>query len=127
MLDFDFDKALTMHRAWKMKFHIALGRVQGEDFDSRPLGDATRCQLGHWLDANAAALRAFPAAVELLPVHEDFHRQSRAIADAIREGRILMARDVQQMNSYLRRGRVDWVTETPGTGCPTKPRREPNW
>jgi phosphonate transport system substrate-binding protein len=34
----------------------------------------------------------------------------------IREGRILMARDVQQMNSYLRRGRVDWVTETPGTG-----------
>jgi phosphonate transport system substrate-binding protein len=33
----------------------------------------------------------------------------------IREGRILMARDVQQMNSYLRRGRVDWVTETAGT------------
>jgi phosphonate transport system substrate-binding protein len=34
----------------------------------------------------------------------------------IREGRILMARDAQQMNSYLRRGRVDWVTETAGTG-----------
>ena len=33
----------------------------------------------------------------------------------IREGRILMARDVQQMTSYLRRGRVDWVTETAGT------------
>ena len=32
----------------------------------------------------------------------------------IREGRILMARDAQQMNSYLRRGRVDWVTETAG-------------
>lgn len=32
----------------------------------------------------------------------------------ITEGRILMARDVQQMNSYLRRGRVDWVTETAG-------------
>ena len=30
----------------------------------------------------------------------------------IREGRILMARDEQQMASYLRRGRVDWVTET---------------
>lgn len=30
----------------------------------------------------------------------------------IREGRILMARDAQQMMSYLRRGRVDWVTET---------------
>lgn len=34
----------------------------------------------------------------------------------IREGRILMARNVQQMDSYLRRGRVDWVTETAATG-----------
>lgn len=33
----------------------------------------------------------------------------------ITEGRILMARDAQQMGSYLRRGRVDWVTETSGT------------
>lgn len=33
----------------------------------------------------------------------------------IREGRILMARDLQQMTSYLRRGRVDWVTETAAT------------
>ncbi len=33
----------------------------------------------------------------------------------IREGRILMARDVRQMASYLRRDRVDWVTETAGT------------
>lgn len=34
----------------------------------------------------------------------------------IREGRILMARDVQQMLSYVRRGRVDWVTETAASG-----------
>lgn len=34
----------------------------------------------------------------------------------IHEGRILMARDAQQMASYLRRGRVDWITETAGTG-----------
>jgi len=33
----------------------------------------------------------------------------------IREGRVLMARDAQQMQSYLRRDRVDWVTETSGT------------
>lgn len=33
----------------------------------------------------------------------------------IREGRVLMARDVRQMASYLRRDRVDWVTETAGT------------
>ena len=34
----------------------------------------------------------------------------------IREGRILMARDIQQMGSYLRRGRVDWVTGSVATG-----------
>jgi phosphonate transport system substrate-binding protein len=33
----------------------------------------------------------------------------------IREGRILMARDLQQMGSYLRRGRVDWATGTSAT------------
>ncbi|MFT3755645.1 MAG: phosphate/phosphite/phosphonate ABC transporter substrate-binding protein [Pseudoxanthomonas sp.] len=32
----------------------------------------------------------------------------------ITRGRILMARDAQQMTSYLRRSRVDWVTETAG-------------
>jgi phosphonate transport system substrate-binding protein len=32
----------------------------------------------------------------------------------IRRGRVLMAQDNQQMISYLRRGKVDWVTETAG-------------
>jgi phosphonate transport system substrate-binding protein len=42
----------------------------------------------------------------------------------IREGRILMAKDAQQMASYLRRGRVDWVTETAGTGMMLRQRAE---
>lgn len=53
------------------------------------------------------------------------YEQLRALLDyvvprmkdvGIHEGRILMAKDAQQMASYLRRGRVDWVTETAGTG-----------
>ena len=32
----------------------------------------------------------------------------------IRSGRILMAKDLQQMTSYLRRGQVDWINETAG-------------
>lgn len=36
----------------------------------------------------------------------------RMAAVGIREGRILMARDASRMTSYLRHGRVDWVTET---------------
>lgn len=38
----------------------------------------------------------------------------RMASVGIRSGRILMARDLQQMASYMRRGRVDWVTETAG-------------
>lgn len=34
----------------------------------------------------------------------------------IRAGRVLMARDMQQMGSYVRRGRVDWVTGSVATG-----------
>lgn len=89
MQDFDFDNALAMHRAWKMKFHLELGRVQGEEVDTRALGDATQCDLGRWLAANAAELEASRAAAELMPAHGEFHRQSRAIADAVRHGRIL--------------------------------------
>ncbi len=32
----------------------------------------------------------------------------------IHEGRVLMARDAQQMVSYLRQGKVDWISETSG-------------
>jgi phosphonate transport system substrate-binding protein len=41
---------------------------------------------------------------------------ARLAPEGVREGRILMARDTQQMASYLRRGRVDWVTETAAMG-----------
>ncbi|MBK6728631.1 MAG: phosphate/phosphite/phosphonate ABC transporter substrate-binding protein [Xanthomonadales bacterium] len=37
----------------------------------------------------------------------------RLAAAGISEGAVLLARDPQQMAGYLRRGRVDWVTETP--------------
>lgn len=33
----------------------------------------------------------------------------------IREGKVLMARDAQQMVSYLRQGKVDWIGETSAT------------
>ena len=93
MQAFDFDNALTMHRAWKMKFHLALGSVQGKDYDTQPIGDAAHCSLGQWLAANAGELAGSAAAGKLLPVHEEFHRQSKTIADEIRQGRILQMTD----------------------------------
>lgn len=51
---------------------------------------------------------------QLQPLLEYVVARMRSVG--IREGRILMARDAQQMATYLRRGQVDWVTETAGTG-----------
>ena len=93
MHTFDFDDAVTMHRAWKMKFHLALGSVQGRDYDTQPIGDAAQCKLGIWLTANAGQLERYAAALELRAVHEEFHRQSKDIADNIRNGNILSMGD----------------------------------
>ena len=41
----------------------------------------------------------------------------RMTSVGIRAGRILMAKDLQQMGSYLRRGRVDWINETAGNAA----------
>lgn len=101
MQRFDFDNALTMHRAWKMKFHLALGSVQGKDYDTAPIGDAAQCRLGIWLAANAGELAQIAAAQELLAVHEEFHRRSKDIADSIRNGQIL-SMDDPDIAAYLR-------------------------
>jgi hypothetical protein len=93
MQPFDFDNALDMHRAWKMKFHVALGSVHGKDYDTAPIGDAASCRLGKWLADNADELAGNVAAARLIPFHDEFHRQSKAIADEIRSGSVLELSD----------------------------------
>lgn len=100
MQAFDFENALTMHRAWKMKFHMALGSVQDKGYDTGEIGDAANCSLGLWLAANAGELAGSATAGRLLPVHEELHRQSKAIADEIRDGSILVMTD-PAIVSYL--------------------------
>jgi hypothetical protein len=93
MQKFDFDGAVTMHRSWKMKFHLALDTIRGRDFDTQPIADDAQCALGHWLSANAGELEGFASARELMTVHREFHRQSASIADDIRNGRIVRLTD----------------------------------
>jgi hypothetical protein len=107
MQAFDFDHAITMHRSWKMRFHLALDRVQDKDFDTQPIGNAAQCSLGQWLAANAGELENFASARELLTAHEEFHRQSQSIADAIRIGKILRMTD----NSILEFGALSGKIE----------------
>lgn len=84
--------------------------------------------LAAWLLCCAGPLLAADGVLVLGRVSDDPRRhyeQLKPLLDyvvprmrdvGIREGRILMAKDPQQMMSYLRRGKVDWVTETPGNG-----------
>lgn len=107
MQAFDFDNAITLHRSWKMKFHLALDRVQGQDFDTQPIGDAAQCSLGQWLAANAGELQAFASARELVTVHEEFHRQAQSIADAIRTGMIVRLSDKFIIEFGILSGRIE--------------------
>jgi len=78
--------------------------------------------------ALAAVARADPGVLVLGRISDDpqrHHDQLKPLLDyvvprmgdvGIREGRILMAPDASRMTSYVRHGRVDWVTETVSTG-----------
>lgn len=80
------------------------------------------------LVAIGSVVRADPGVLVLGRISDDPQRhndQLKPLLDyvvprmadvGIREGRILMARDASRMTSYLRHGRVDWVTETAATG-----------
>jgi len=105
------------------------GRVSDRD---RPLLRGVRSL------ATALLLTLLPAVLQAEPIDPQVlvlgrisddpkrhHEQLKPLLDyvvermadvGIREGRVLMARDSRQMASYLRRGRVDWVTETAATG-----------
>ncbi len=93
MQAFDFDSAISWHRSWKMKFHMALDTIRSKDFDTQPIGDDTQCRLGQWLAANASELAGSGSAKELVTVHGKFHRQSQSIADAIRNEKIVQLND----------------------------------
>ncbi|MCF8178212.1 MAG: CZB domain-containing protein [Sulfuritalea sp.] len=93
MQAFDFDSAISWHRSWKMKFHIALDTIRDRDFDTQPIGDDTQCRLGQWLAGNAGELAGSKVVGELLKVHSEFHRQSQSIADDIRNGKIVQMGD----------------------------------
>ena len=93
MQKFDFDGAVTMHRSWKMRFHLALDAIRSPAYDTQPLGDDAQCPLGQWLAANAGELGRFESARELLAIHHDFHQRSESIADEIRMGRIVHLND----------------------------------
>ncbi|MEC5113850.1 phosphate/phosphite/phosphonate ABC transporter substrate-binding protein, partial [Xanthomonas oryzae] len=88
------------------------------------------CLIACWLIAGAGLAAtvsaAHPSVLVLGRISDDpaiNYEQLKPLLDyvvprmrevGIRRGEILMAPDARQMSSYLRRGRVDWVSETTG-------------
>ncbi|GHE25223.1 phosphate/phosphite/phosphonate ABC transporter substrate-binding protein [Vulcaniibacterium thermophilum] len=94
--------AVSRIAAWVLcAFALAIPRV------AAPATDGGVLVLGRISDDPKAHYDQLKPLLEYVVAHmEDL---------GVRHGRILMAKDAQQMASYLRRGRVDWVTETAGS------------
>jgi len=107
MQAFDFDSAVTMHRSWKMKFHLAIDNIRSRDFATQPIGDDAQCSLGRWLAANAGDLEGFDSARELMAIHQEFHRQSESIADDIRNGKIVRLTDKAIVEFGVLSGKIE--------------------
>ena len=96
-----------MSRAWKWIQAAACGALLAIGLPVHASEDAHVLVLGRISDdPNAHYAQLKPLLDYVVPRMRDV---------GITEGRILMARDAQQMASYLRRDRVDWVTETAST------------
>lgn len=107
MQAFDFDSAVTMHKSWKMKFHLAIDNIRSRDFDTQPIGDNAKCSLGQWLSVNAGELEKFDSAKDLLAIHQEFHRQSESIADDIRSGKIVRLTDKAIVEFGVLSGKIE--------------------
>ena len=83
--DFDFDKAIEAHRAWKVKLRSAI--AQRERLDADAICRDDRCSLGQWLHGpGGARWGSRPAFVKLVEEHAEFHRAAGEVAATINRG-----------------------------------------
>jgi len=83
--DFDFDKAVEAHRAWKVKLRSAIANREKLDVDTICRDD--RCPLGQWLHGpGGARWGTRPAFVDLVNEHAEFHRAAGEVAATINRG-----------------------------------------
>ncbi len=83
--DFDLDKAVDAHRAWKVKLRSAI--AQREQLDADAICRDDRCPLGQWLHGpGGTRWGARPAFVALLDEHAEFHRAAGEVAATINRG-----------------------------------------
>ncbi len=75
-----FDDAIVTHLNWVARFEEALNGIAAETFDSRQIGDDTRCGFGQWLQ-DSAALFPDPQRFDYVrSLHMVFHEVAAEIA-----------------------------------------------
>jgi len=83
--DFDFDKAVEAHRAWKVKLRTAI--ANREQLDAPTICRDDRCPLGQWLHGPAGArLGSVRSFGELMKLHAGFHTRAGEVAKVINRG-----------------------------------------
>ena len=80
--EFDFDKAVDAHRAWKITLRRAIAAK--EHLDAVTLKRDDCCALGKWLHgAESSPWHQRPSFVQLVDQHAEFHRSAGEVADSI--------------------------------------------
>jgi len=80
--EFDFEKAVEAHRAWKVTLRSALAK--DEQLDASAICRDDRCALGQWLHGPASARwQSKPQFVELMTQHAEFHSAAAEVAETI--------------------------------------------
>ncbi|TXT41137.1 MAG: methyl-accepting chemotaxis sensory transducer [Comamonadaceae bacterium] len=88
--NFNFDKAIEAHRAWKVRLRKAIADKAHLDADTICRDD--KCPLGQWLHGDGGRQwGSKPRFVELLDKHAQFHQVAGGVAKQINQGQYALA------------------------------------
>jgi methyl-accepting chemotaxis protein len=88
--DFNFDKAIEAHRAWKVRLRQAI--AEKTRLDAETICRDDKCPLGQWLHGDGGRQwGSKPRFVELMGKHAQFHTVAGGVARQINQGQYAQA------------------------------------
>jgi hypothetical protein len=86
--NFQIDKALQSHQAWKNTFQSAIDGLDAEKLLQLEI-DATGCEFGLWLKSVCALpIATTPAFTEVITTHAEFHRIASEIVSLLHRAEV---------------------------------------
>ncbi len=90
-LTFQFDAAIAAHKKWLEHLEQFADGSGSETIDYDAVGDATRCDMGHWLAGEGRKFCHLHGFGHLEEVHALFHKTALQAVTLIRQGSHLQA------------------------------------